>query len=115
MIPTIGRIVHYKLNTFDVAAISAARGTAADKNSCRGNSVTEGDVYPAMIVKTWGGGEGSAVNLQVFLDGSDSLWATSRSEGAGEGQWMPPQVNPPAPPARVIDVAAGDSAHAAAK
>jgi hypothetical protein len=59
-------------------------------SSVAGNTARAGDVYPAMIVNAWSDG---SVNLQVFLDGPDSLWATSRKEGQGQTNWSwPPRV-----------------------
>ena len=89
MAPSIGRIVAYKISESDAQNIGAIRGRAASA----GNPIAAGDVYPAMIVRTWGKIEGSAVQLQVFLDGPDSFWATSRMEGDQNGQWsLPPRV-----------------------
>lgn len=48
-----------------------------------GNGVREGDVFPAIIVRAF---ETSA-NLHVLLDGNDTFWATSVSEGEGFRQW----------------------------
>jgi hypothetical protein len=48
-----------------------------------------GDVLPAIITRAFEGA-GTAVNLQVFLDGNHSYWATSRSEGTDHGQWSWP-------------------------
>lgn len=109
MKPTAGRIVHYKLSGGDAQDINRRRLDFMD--FCRanprpeqsgvfpgasghighwGNQAAEGDVYPAMIVKTW---SGTTVNLQVYLDGNDAYWATSRQEGDNPGQWMvPPRV-----------------------
>ena len=96
-VPTAGRIVHYWLNAMDAQQINqrrsdynaAQRGAIPPAHDGRqnhvGNVVTEGDFYPAMIVKVWGGGTtnpaspNTACNLQVFLDGGDTYWATSRS------------------------------------
>ncbi|HCT79268.1 MAG TPA: hypothetical protein DGT23_22445 [Micromonosporaceae bacterium] len=104
MLPTIGRIVHYALNEWDADAINKRR--ADYSATCRdnggppptghvghvGNSVAVGDYYPAMVVRTFG--EGAVVaNLQVFLDGNDCYWATSRGEGDAPGTWTwPPRV-----------------------
>lgn len=85
MTPTIGRIVHYRLSDGDAQAITTARG---DKIS--GNGVHGGDTYPAMIVRVFGDAPRSAVNLKVFLDGGDTYWATSRTEGEGEFHWSWP-------------------------
>jgi len=87
--PTIGRIVHYTLSSADAEAIGQRRFT--DIADSAGNQAAEGDVYPAMIVRTCP--PGAAVNLQVLLDGNDSYWATSRTEGEGPGFWSwPPRV-----------------------
>lgn len=82
--PTIGRIVHYKLSETEAAYIQSKH---QDRSSC--NQVSAGDVYPAMIVRVWGTGE--SVNLQVYLDGDCSYWATSRAQGDGDGFWSWPQ------------------------
>lgn len=95
MVPSIGRIVHYKMAKHDVESITA-RGHQGSWHP--GNPVEVGDVFPAMIVRTWGSTEGSAVNLQVFLDSNDSYWATSRQEGGGEGNWSAPFVPTVVPP-----------------
>jgi len=47
-----------------------------------GNAAEEGTVYPGIIVSPW---NGPHANIQVFLDGTDSYWATSRSEFHAEG------------------------------
>jgi hypothetical protein len=99
MLPSIGRIVHYKLASFDAEAINRRRAdfTAAQSASAGlgyvghvGNHVQAGEVYPAVVVRTFGG---PAANLKVLLDGNDDYWATSRVEGDGECQWSwPPRV-----------------------
>ena len=100
MIPTVGRIVHYRLSEADVLAINhqrQAQGTS-------GNPVTAGDVFPAVIVRNWFAtdtpptNEQQACQLQVFLDGPLPLWVTSRQQGSdpandklpGMGQWIEP-------------------------
>lgn len=104
MIPTIGRIVHYRLSDEDAAAINKRRSDAAAHLAEHreassgvavhvGNSVSAGDTYPLVITRTWGDTEGCAVNGQVLLDGSDTLWVTSVSEGDSNRQWsVPPRV-----------------------
>lgn len=92
MIPTTGRIVHYTLTANDVDAIKRNR-IAAENARIFGNELSEGDILPMLIVHPWGETEGSAVNGQVFLDGNDTYWATSRTEGEGPGHWsVPPRV-----------------------
>ena len=83
MKPTIGRIVHYTLSQGDVDEINRQRREAGSASKT-GNFVEEGQVYPAIIVRVW---ETAAANLQlqVFLDGNDTYWATSREIGEGPG------------------------------
>lgn len=98
MIPTPGRIVEYTLTDLDAASINKRRNDAAKSGIAReesgavvhfGNSVSEGDTYPLVITRVWGNTEGSAVNGQVLLDGNDTLWVTSATEGDGERHWRP--------------------------
>ncbi len=86
MTPTIGRIVHYKLSEGDAALIQSRH-----EDRSGSNAVSAGDVYPAMIVRVWGGEAASSVNLQVFLDGDCSYWATSRAQGDDNGFWTLPE------------------------
>lgn len=87
-LPTVGRHVLYTLSGHDADTITVAR-KAAGPHLVQGNSVDEGQVYPATVVRTFGGDH---VNLQVMLDGTDVYWATSRAEGTGPGTWSwPPQ------------------------
>lgn len=108
MIPTIGRIVHYRLSAEDATQINRRRTTGAsiaarmktllhtvsdtdDKvlgwpvgaQAHIGNEVKEGDTFPMLIVRVWGQSPESAVNGQVFLDGNDVFWATSVCVGDG--------------------------------
>ena len=55
-----------------------------------GNDVKEGDVFPMLIVRVWGPTAESAVNGQVFLDGNDVFWATSRTVGTQPGTFSWP-------------------------
>lgn len=91
MQPTPGRFVDYTLTEQDAAIISSDRASRFAMNQAphRHNPVSPGDTYPALVVKAFGGG---AANLQVFLDGTDTYWATSRTEGEpGKwGHWAPP-------------------------
>jgi hypothetical protein len=96
MIPTIGRIVHYRLDDQDAEQINRRRTTGrliADRIALAqwpigaqahiGNEAKAGDTYPMLIVRCWGDTETSAVNGQVFLDGNDVLWTTSVAVGEG--------------------------------
>ena len=111
-IPSIGRIVHYRLSADDATQINRRRTTGkniadrmklgvagfhteASSDGLRawpagaqahiGNEVTEGDTFPMLITRVWGSDPTSAVNGQVFLDGNDVFWATSRSVGDQNG------------------------------
>lgn len=94
MTPTIGRFVHYTLTEQDVSIISSRRASQSFPAGIVGrhNPVSPGDTYPALVVRAFGG---DAVNLQVHLDGEDTYWATSRTEGepGEQGRWIwPPRV-----------------------
>ncbi|MFE7954367.1 hypothetical protein [Streptomyces sp. NPDC057413] len=99
MKPSIGRIVHYRLSERDANEISRRRKDFHDNRSADkhtgfvghvGNWVQAGDVFPAMIVRVWDEST-VTVNLQVTLDGTDTLWATSRAEGTEPGTWAWPE------------------------
>lgn len=113
-VPTIGRIVRYRLSADDAEAINRRRTTGADiaarlKSAVGGSAdgyhppvyawpagaqahigpaVTEGDVLPLIITRVV---ETSAVNGQVFLDGTDVYWVTLRTLGDRPGtyHWPP--------------------------
>ena len=105
MKPTIGRIVHYALTEQDAASINVRRADfrafeaghkhpheagqpgASGHIAHVGNHAEAGQVYPAMVVRCFD----PSVNLQVMLDGNDTYWATSRTEGDGPGYWAWPQ------------------------
>ena len=107
--PSVGRIVHYTLSQYDADAINKRRADyqlfrsnfsgpsepgqdVADGHIAHiGNRASEGDVCPAMIVRVFGTSPESAANLQVFLDGNDTYWATSRAAGADAGRWSWPE------------------------
>ena len=102
MQPSPGRIVHYKVSSTDADAInrrrtnhSAIRSRLAAEPSMWphgaqahiGNTVRAGDVFPMIVVRVW---QGDLVNGQAVLDGTDTFWVTSASEGEGNGQWSWP-------------------------
>jgi hypothetical protein len=89
IVPTIGRIVLYRLASYDVVAIHKQRGLNHSSNE-----ISEGQVFPAIVVQTWGTTPTSSVNLKVMLDGSDTHWVRSSSVGVNNGQyhWMQYQV-----------------------
>ena len=94
MKPTIGRIVHYRLAVEDAIAINDRRHdyltyrgqSTPGAQPSMGNTVQSGEVVPAIVVRVGDFG----VNLQVFLDGNDTLWVTSVDEGEGDGTWSWP-------------------------
>lgn len=94
--PAVGRWVHYRLSTADVTEINRRRrrSAAAPANQWgfiapRGNPVSTGQLCAALVVATFGG---TTVNLSVQLDGSDTLWVTSRPLGDEPGDWNWPET-----------------------
>lgn len=117
MIPTIGRIVLYKLGEQDAAKINRRRTTSgsivarmassvpvhdgdepsiyawpAGAQAHIGNNVEAGETYPMVICRIWGSTPESAVNGQVLLDGNDTYWATSSVCGENLGNWAWPTI-----------------------
>jgi hypothetical protein len=103
--PSIGRTVHYIVNYVDVAQINRRR-TSAQSISDRiekdewpigaqahiGNSVYEGQHLPMLITAVFGSSlDNITVNGQVFLDGNDTFWVNSASEGEEPGSWHWPE------------------------
>lgn len=99
-VPTPARMVLYVLSEADADQINRRRGDAAREQAGQaqsgyvvhiGNSAAAGDMYPAVVVRTFGG---PAINLQVLLDGNDTYWATSRTETDADarepGHWFWP-------------------------
>jgi hypothetical protein len=95
VVPTIGQLVRYTLDSYDADMVNKRRANAMThlaEHRLRmdgaqlhvGNGVAAGDVFPMMIVRVWGSEPTSAVNGQVFLDGNDILWAASATVGEGE-------------------------------
>jgi hypothetical protein len=98
----LGAVVLYRLSEQDVQQIIQRRRSAG-LITYAGNDPHEGDVFPAMIVRDWADPaiisatpstmniteyvDGQPVNLQVFLDGNDVFWSTSRKRGLGKGHW----------------------------
>ena len=107
-IPSIGRIVHYRLSADDATQINRRRtsgvsiatrmktfaqsaqggpevvyGWPEGAQAHIGNVVAEGDTFPMLITKVWGDNPSSAVNGQAYLDGNDVLWVTSACVGEG--------------------------------
>jgi hypothetical protein len=104
MNPTIGRILHYRLTASDAQAINRRRTSGASiadrmkqdppawpagAQAHIGNTASEGDTVPLVVVRAWSSG----VNGQALLDGNDTLWVTSAEEGTEPGTWAwPPRA-----------------------
>lgn len=63
----------------------------------RGNDPREGDALPAVVVGVYAEYKSveapPVVDAQVFLNGPDMLWVTSRKQGDENGQWSwPPRA-----------------------
>lgn len=106
-VPSIGRIVHYRLSADDASQINRRRtsgvsiatrmktfaqspqdgtfvyGWPEGAQAHIGNAVAEGDTFPMLITRVWGDNPSSAVNGQAYLDGNDVLWVTSACVGSG--------------------------------
>lgn len=104
IVPTVGRIVLFKVNADQAEQINRRRRDAFAKIEWHrehktgaqvhiGNEAKEGSVYPAVVVAVWGDAPTSPVNLKVLLDGTDDFWATSVvvGEEPGNYHWMPYQ------------------------
>jgi hypothetical protein len=104
--PSTGRIVHYTLTELNADTINRRRedylkgprssrpeGVVVKGDGAQvhvGNTARAGQILPLLVVRTLDEGK---VNGQVFLDGNDTLWVTSASEGDGRGQWAwPPRA-----------------------
>lgn len=93
--PAAGDVVLYGLTAADAEATNRRRKDFHDSGSADsrtgfvghfGNWVQEGDLFPAVVVQVHAESTVTC-NLQVLLDGNDTLWATSRAEGPDAGQW----------------------------
>lgn len=103
MIPSLGRVVAYTLTAHDaeqinrrradaqatIAAIRAGQRVGTGEQIHVGNQAQEGDVFPLYITRVWTDADGGPVNGQVFLDGNDSLWVTSATQGEGPRRYQP--------------------------
>lgn len=100
--PSPGRIVLYTLTAVDAEHVNRRREDAEDHRATRvadgaqvhvGNTAFEGDQLAALIVRVWTNDGEPTVNAQVFLDGNDTLWITSRryaDKPGTPGTWSPP-------------------------
>jgi hypothetical protein len=101
MIPSVGRIVHYKLTALNAEHINRRREDAketrvsSNKSGVQvhvGNTARAGDICAMLIVGLWTDNPDhqSPVQGQVFLDGNDNLWVSSVIQGDAEGQFSQP-------------------------
>ena len=108
MKPSVGRTVHYMLSENDAEQINRRRTDGASiaariaqnawplgAQAHIGSHAEAGQVFPMVIVRVWGDDPVSAVNGQVFLDGNDVFWATSRQQVTADstdkrGLWFEP-------------------------
>lgn len=84
----VGQIVHYRISQNDVQTILNQRRTFEAHELeplTGGNDVRSGEIFPAIVIKTF---SPEQVSLKVLLDGPDDLWMTSKSYGNSEGQWQ---------------------------
>lgn len=102
-VPTIGRIVHYRLTADDAATINEQRyrakqyfGAGEDMNMSVGQQLhvgrhmVQGETCAMIVTAALGN---ARVNGQVILDGNDHLWCVSVSYGTANGCWSwPPRV-----------------------
>lgn len=83
---SIGRIVHYRLNEYDVERLWESSGN--------GRYYSKGDIVPMIVVTVWEKeyGDAPGVNGQCFLDNDNpsTLWVTSVREGTEPGTWQWP-------------------------
>lgn len=100
-VPSIGRIVRYRLNAAQAEQINRRRKDAREKMPLHGffktgaqvhvgNDVKAEDEFPMIITRVWGSGPDSYVNGQLFLDGNDLFWVTSVKVGEGSGTFSWP-------------------------
>ena len=73
----LGKTVLYRIAEFDLATIASLPGP--------NNSVREGDLFPMIVTRVSDDGE---VNGTLCLDGTDTLWLTSRRRGTGPGKFQ---------------------------
>jgi hypothetical protein len=91
----LGNVVLFRLSERDAADVNRRRlkkrSTPHDWHEGAqrhvGDTVAAGDVFPMIITRCWGADD-TIVNGQVLLDGSDTLWVTSRARGELNGAWL---------------------------
>lgn len=95
---SLGRVVFYRLTKDDAIDVNHRRTRSRKAPASewgfqghRGNRVAAGEEFSATVVRV--DEHAGAVNLQVQLDGNDTLWVTSVFQGEEHGQWYwPPRV-----------------------
>jgi len=82
-----GDVVHYRLTEADAKEVNFWRehpgGITGPVQLARGNPLVAGERVPCWIIKV----SGDRINGQCLLDGNDSLWVKSATEGDEPGQW----------------------------
>lgn len=85
--PRLGADVHYRLTEDDVAFINDQFPHLPPFAEWDNRNPVHADqVYAAKIVRTFEN-DSTDANLQVFLDGRHTYWATLRPQGTGPGTW----------------------------
>lgn len=95
--PTIGRIVLYVMSEQDTRLVNERRAECAFPQGI--NMPQPGDILPLIICRAWPPelyGNKDAINGQVMLDGSGTLWKTSVHPDAEKtpGTWHWPEIKP---------------------
>lgn len=96
---TIGKLVHYKLDADDCTLIEAMRSTMEAEfsipSAMQGEDVSEGEIYPAVVVKVQSGAE---VSLQVALPGTPgAVYLRNKGQGLEQGSWCWPELSEAGP------------------
>lgn len=100
-VPSIGRIVRYRLTETDAVKINKRREDASrhmleHRSRSDGSQVHVGNVVAPrqevamVIVAVHGNTPDSLVNGKCLLDGTDDYWAISVKVGEGPGTWSWP-------------------------
>lgn len=97
-VPSIGRIVHYRLSEEDAHKINRRRNDATEAAHMMihtgflrhvGSSAYGGQIVSMIITLVLP----ASINGQAVLDGNDSFWLQSVQRGDEPGTWdWPPQI-----------------------
>lgn len=99
--PWLGANVIYRLTAEEAEEVNRRRCVSENLAAWPGtqkhvgNPEFGGMERPAIVTAIWNNEYGDGVpgvNLQVFLDGNDTLWVTSKRQGPAAGQWRWPFV-----------------------